>query len=123
MALVKKEDVPVNYGDFSEEVFVCITRIYMATQIEVQQDILLQQESNFENKKENEKETAVCGLLGLRCSWNDSTLSHDMGVRFVEGDNGQAIIRQVIPQSTAGRSGVKVGDFLSVSILPEHACS
>ena len=49
----------------------------------------------------------VCELLGLRCAWNDSTLSHDMGVRLFEGENGQAILKEVMPRSTAGRSGCK----------------
>jgi len=113
MALTSKGDAPVDYGDFSEKICVCITRIYIATQTEVQQDASLKQKLNNEDGVEEE---GVCGLIGLRCAYNDSTLSHDMGVRFVEGENGQAIVREVMPQSTAGRSGVEVGDLLSFAV-------
>lgn len=80
----------VDYGSFDEKIFVCITRIYLAL---------------VEGGNDN----------GLRCTYNEPKLSHDLGVRLLEGNDGQAIVATVIPESTAERSGVQIGDRLSVS--------
>lgn len=80
----------VNYGSFNEKIIVCITRIYLAL---------------VEGGNDN----------GLRCTYNEPKLSHDLGVRLLEGNDGQAIVATVIPESTAERSGVQIGDKLSVS--------
>ncbi len=80
----------VEYGSFNEKIIVCITRIYLAL---------------VEGGNDN----------GLRCTYNEPKLSHDLGVRLLEGKDGQAIVAAVIPESTAERSGVQIGDRLSVS--------
>ena len=80
----------VEYGSFNEKVIVCITRVYLAL---------------FASAKDN----------GLRCTYNEPKLSHDLGVRLVEDVDGQAVVSAVIPESTAERSGVLIGDKLSVS--------
>ena len=53
---------------------------------------------------------------GLRCTYNEPKLSDDLGVKLLEDDDGQAVVVKVIPESTAERSGVKIGDKLSVSV-------
>lgn len=80
----------VDYGSFDEKIIVCITRIYLAL---------------IEGGNDN----------GLRCTYNEPKLSHDLGVKLLEGDDRQAIVAAVIPESTAERSGVRIGDRLSVS--------
>ena len=80
----------VDYGSFDEKIIVCITRIYLAL---------------VEGGNDN----------GLRCTYNEPKLSHDLGVRLLEGNDGQAIVATVVPESTAERSGVQIGDKLSVS--------
>jgi len=117
VTLMGKDSSKVNFGDFSENVIVCITRIYMATQEEVQEDVKLQ--NLIYNNALNEgtvKKNGLSRILGLRCVSKDPTLSHDLGVRFIEGSDGQAVVREVISESTAGRSGVKVGDSLSFAV-------
>jgi hypothetical protein len=81
----------VDIGSFSEKICVCITRIYLALQ---------------ENPEDDN---------GLRCISKEPKLSHDLGVNFTENLDGQAIVNTVIKGSTAYRSGVRVGDVLSVS--------
>jgi len=105
MKLKGKYDSSVHFGNFSESVIVCITRIYMATQEEVKKDASL-----------NKSKGRVSGTLGIRCVSKDPTLSHDLGVKLIEGTDGQAFVRDVISDSTAGRSGVAVGDFLSFAV-------
>jgi predicted metalloprotease with PDZ domain len=53
---------------------------------------------------------------GLKCTYNEPNLSHDFGVRLREGEGGEAIVVEVISESTAERAGVKIGDILSVSL-------
>ena len=81
----------VDMGSFSEKICVCITRIYLALQ---------------ENPEDDN---------GLRCISKESKLSHDLGVFFTESLDGRAVVNTVIKGSTAYRSGVRVGDVLSVS--------
>ncbi len=80
----------VDFGSYKETICVCITRIYLSLQ------------DNGDNN-------------GLRCTYNEPKLCHDLGVRLHECRDGQAIVIEVLPESTAQRSGVKVGDKLSVS--------
>lgn len=82
----------VEVGSFREKISVCITRIYL----------------DLQNNGDD---------FGLRCTYNEPTLCHDLGVKFKEGSDGQAIVVQVLPESTAQRSGVQVGDKLSVSFV------
>ncbi len=79
----------VDYGSFEEKIIVCITRVYLAL------------------VGENDH--------GLRCTYNEEKLSHDLGVRLIEDIDGQAVVAKVLPESTADRSGVRIGDKLSVS--------
>lgn len=80
----------VDYGSFNEKIIVCITRIYLAL--------------------------VECGNdNGLRCTYNEPKLSHDLGVRLLEDNDGHAVVATVIPESTAERAGVQIGDKLSVS--------
>ena len=81
----------VDMGSFSEKVCVCITRIYLALQENPDDDI------------------------GLRCISKEPKLSHDLGITFSERLDGRAIVTSVIKGSTGYRSGVRVGDILSVS--------
>ena len=94
---LKRVDKEINVGSFSEKIVVCITRIYLSLQ-EGEQD------------------------GGLRCTHNEPKLCHDLGVRLKELSDGQAVVVQILPESTAERSGVKVGDVLSVSCdeMVEH---
>lgn len=80
----------VDVGSFSETVTVCITRIYL---------------SLHDGENDN----------GLRCTYNEPKLCHDLGVYLKEGSNGQGVVVDVLPDSTAKRSGVEIGDVLSVS--------
>ena len=82
----------VELGNFSESIVVCITRIYLSLQ-----------------DGEND---------GLRCTFNEPKLCHDLGVRLKEASDGRAIVVDILPESTAERSGVKIGDVLSVSVDP-----
>jgi len=81
----------VDYGSFDEKIIVCITRIYLAL---------------VEGGNDN----------GLRCTYNEPKLSHDLGVKLIEGSDGQALVAEVTPESTAERSGVKIGDNLSFAV-------
>jgi len=85
----------VEVGDFSESIVVCITRIYLSLQ-----------EGEIDN--------------GLRCTYNEPKLCHDLGVHLTEASDGRAVVVDVRPESTAERSGVKIGDVLSVSSPAVH---
>jgi len=85
----------VEVGDFSESIVVCITRIYLSLQ-----------EGDVDN--------------GLRCTYNEPMLCHDLGVHLAEASDGRAVVVVVRPESTAERSGVKIGDVLSVSSPAVH---
>mmetsp|Transcript_15107 Transcript_15107/g.22638 ORF Transcript_15107/g.22638 Transcript_15107/m.22638 type:complete len:1055 (-) Transcript_15107:117-3281(-) len=87
--LASPKDVEV--GSFREKISVCITRIYL----------------DLQNNGDD---------VGLRCTYNEPTLCHDLGVKFREGSDGQAIVVHVFPESTAQRSGVEVGDKLSFAV-------
>lgn len=89
-SLFNKGGEKVDVGSFSEKIVVCITRIYLSLQ---------------EGDKDN----------GLRCTYNEPKLCHDLGVRLKEASDGQAVVVDVLSESTAARSGVQVGDVLSVS--------
>ena len=91
-SLFTKSGDKVDLGSFSEQIVVCITRIYLSLSL---------QEGATDN--------------GLRCTHNEPKLCHDFGVRLEEAVDGQAIVVDVLPESTAARSGVEVGDVLSVS--------
>ena len=81
----------IDVGSFEETIAVCITRIFLG-----------------ENGN------------GLKCTYNEPNLSHDFGVRLREGEGGEAVVVEVIAESTAERAGVKIGDVLSVSLTLCH---
>jgi hypothetical protein len=88
----KARHTRVDVGSFSETVTVCITRIYL---------------SLHEGEHDH----------GLRCTYNEPKLCHDLGVYLKEGSDGQGVVVDVLPDSTAKRSGVEIGDILSVSMF------
>mmetsp|Transcript_612 Transcript_612/g.1109 ORF Transcript_612/g.1109 Transcript_612/m.1109 type:complete len:998 (-) Transcript_612:47-3040(-) len=81
----------VDVGSFAETVTVCITRIYL---------------SLHEGENDN----------GLRCTYNEPKLCHDLGVYLKEGKDGQGVVVDVLPDSTAQKSGVEIGDILSFAV-------
>ena len=124
LALSNCNATNVDYGSFDEKIIVCITRTYIATQEEINNDTLLREKSNRNCQPLlNSRSTPAnirkidhqCKLSGLRCTWNEPKLSHDLGVTFLEGLDGKAYVESVVEQSTADRSGIAVGDVVSVS--------
>mmetsp|Transcript_15817 Transcript_15817/g.22507 ORF Transcript_15817/g.22507 Transcript_15817/m.22507 type:complete len:1026 (+) Transcript_15817:102-3179(+) len=111
-------------GNFEEKIIVCITRTYLATTEEEtksnkttngrNEDILseLKRCSLFDLCENNTKDT----MNGLRCTWNEPKLSHELGVTFYEGNNGYAYVRSVEKGSSAEKSGVIVGDVVSFAV-------
>ena len=97
-SLFSKSGEKVDLGSFSEKIVVCITRIYLSVQ-------------------NDEKD------IGLRCTYNEPKLCHDLGVHLKEMSDGQAIVVNVLPESTSARSGVQVGDILSVSMNILRICN
>lgn len=80
----------VNLGSFQESISVCITRVYLT----------------FSNDGND---------IGLKCTYNQPKLAHDLGVRLLEMPDGRAVVTEVLRDSGAMRSGVLKGDILSVS--------
>lgn len=80
----------VNLGSFKESISVCITRVYLTV---------------HNDGNEN----------GLKCTFNQPKLAHDLGVRLSEMSDGRAVVTEVFHDSGAMRSGVLPGDILSVS--------
>lgn len=80
----------LDLGNFQEQISVCITRVYLSQSSQISD-------------------------MGLKCTFNQPNLSHDFGVRLGERNDGRAVVIEVLKDSTAMRSGVEVGDILSVS--------
>ena len=54
-------------------------------------------------------------IKGIRCSWNEPNVSYELGVTFFEGQDGKAYVNSVFDGSIAQKSGVIIGDAMSVS--------
>ena len=99
-----RQTVP-NVGlTLSDEILVCITSTYIATLDEMNDE-------NGPSITEHSKN------IGIRCAWNEPTLSHKLGATFLEGSDGRAYVNQVILSSNAASCGIKKGDVVSVSVL------
>jgi len=112
VALTSKGGAPVDCGSYEEKVTVCISRIYIGTEDEVKRDPVPRQ--GMVDQKASRQDFS--GIRGLRCTWNEPKLSHDIGVKFDEDEKGHAVVRSIIDESTAQKAGVQVGDILSFAV-------
>jgi hypothetical protein len=89
-------DIVTEYPSyFNDNIIVCIISTYSATSDEI----------DIKHSKQ----------IGLRCSWNEPTLSHKLGAKFTEGYDGRAYVRQVLEGSHVASCGIRKGDVVSVS--------
>lgn len=118
-----------------EERAVYVTRVYHASTREMQ-DAAFVTAKRLRDRASNQKSTghpiadsavqcATDGLnacapeynvTGLRSTWNNPRLTHDLGVQFKEGEDGRAHVWNVASGSGAEVAGVRRGDIVSFAM-------